>query len=440
MMLVAALVAAACGNDAADDPTSPTIVPVTAPSEESDDLPPSSTTSPAELTDSFRGVTADTIKLGVAYMDLEAVSALIDLDYGEFEPTYRAIIDDINANGGVLGRRIEPVFAPYLPIGNASMEEGCTRLALDEQVFATVGPMLSDGPLCYTELHDTAFVGSAHTRERTNRSIAPWFATVTDLDDAAEIVVRGFARQGIYDDATVAVIGNTADEIQLDEVVLPTLDELGVEVVASAIITSPLGDTLNSEPEVALIAERFRADGADTVIVLANGSLQWIDGLAKTGYRPTNAFIDLQGVRAYLGDETGRDLSALERSVAGAHNQWHRWLDDPDLQDCAAAVEAATGTTIVDPSTAGPGDADNVVSLQWACADLRLFVAIAEAAGADLTNDSFRRAGEQLGTFNIPGFGEGFYGPDSPDGDPPLYFWTWDPGTGIHVTDDTVLS
>jgi hypothetical protein len=438
-LFVATLVAAGCGDDTAED-ASPTTVAPTVPSEEGDTDPATSTTAAAELTDSFRGVTADTIKLGVAYMDLEAVAALIDLDYGDFELTYGAIIDDINANGGVLGRQIEPVFAPYLPIGSASMEEGCTRLALDEQVFATVGPVLSDGPLCYTELHDTAFVGSAHTHDRIERSAAPWFATVTDLDDAAEIVVRGLAQQGLYDNATVAVVGNSADEIQLDQVVLPVLDELGVDVVESAIITSALGDSLNSDPEVGLIAERFRAEGADTVIVLANGSLQWIDGLVPTAYRPTSAFIDLQGVRAYLGDESGRDLSVLAGSVAGAHNQWHRWLDDPKLQDCVAVVEAATGTTIVDPTTAGPGDPDNIASVQWACAELGLFVAIAEAAGADLTNDSFRNAGEQLGTFTIPGFGDGFYGPDSPDGDPPIYFWTWDPDAGHHVTDDTVFS
>lgn len=440
VLCVIALAAAACGDDTvADETTSTTTVSVTEGSEAASERPASSTTT-AELTDSFRGVTADTIKLGVAYMDLEAVASLIDLDYGDFESTYRAIIDDVNDDGGVLGRRIEPIFAPYLPIGGGSIEEGCTRLALDEQVFAAVGPVLSDGPLCYTELHDTAFVGAAHTRERMARSVAPWFATVTNLDDAAEIVVRGFADQGVYDGAGVAVVGNTADETQMDQVVLPALDELGVEVVERAIITSALGDTLNSDPEVALIAERFRASGADTVIVLANGSLQWIAGLARTGYRPTNAFIDLQGVRAYLGDEGGRDTAVLEGSIAGAHNQWHRWLDDPHMRDCVELVETTTGVTIVDPSTARPGDPDNIVSVQWACAEIGLFVAIAEEAGPELTNDSFRAAGERLGPFSIPGFGTGFYGPDAPDGDPPIYFWTWDPDVGIHVTDDTVLS
>jgi len=175
------------------------------------------------------------------------------------------------------------------------------------------------------------------------------------------------------------------------------------------------------------------------VIVLANGSLQWLSGLVPTSYRPTNAFIDLQGVRAYLGDETGRDLGVLEGSIAGAHNQWHRWLDDPLIQECVRVVEARTGTTIIDPATAAPGDPDNIVALQWACAEIGLFTAIAEEAGPDLTNDSFRAAGERLGAFSIPGFGEAFYGPDSPDGDPPIYFWTWDGDAGRHVTDDTVL-
>lgn len=450
LLVMVLMVVAACGDDdtgggdavddgdAADGASSPTgPVPTAQPAGEAGS--PATPTEPVALTHSFRGVTADAIKLGVVYMDLEAVRALTDLDYGDFEVTYGAIIAEVNASGGVLGRRIEPVFAPYVPVGDASMEEGCVRLTEDEQVFAVVGPLLFDGPLCYTELYETAFVGPGQNRERMARSEAPWFATVTNLDEAAERAVRGFAEQGLYDGATVAVVGVGTDETQLNEVVLPALEELGVEVAGHAIITSPLGDTVSSDAEVAIIAERFRADGVDTVIALANGSLQWVAGLTDTGYRPTNAFIDLQGVRAYLGTASERELEVFEGSVAGAHNQWHRWLDDPLIQECVGVVESATDITIIDPLIAGPDDPDNIVSLQWACADIALFVAVAEAAGPDLTYDSFRQAGEQLGAFAIPGFGPGLYGPDSPDGDPPVYFWTWDADDGIHVTDGTVL-
>ena len=448
LLVVFLVVVAGCGDDdTADGDTvndgdaaesaSPSIEPTAQPTEEASS--PATPTEEVVLTGSFRGVTADAIKLGVVYMDLEAVRALTDLDYGDFEATYGAIIDEVNASGGVLGRRIEPAFAPYVPVGDASMEEGCVRLTEDEQVFAAAGPLLFDGPLCYTELYETAFVGPGQNRERMARSDAPWFATVTNLDDAAESAVRGFAEQGLYDGATVAVVGVGTDESQLTDVVLPALEELGVNVAGHAIITTPLGDTDSSDAEVAIIAERFRADGVDTVIALANGSLQWVAGLTDTGYRPTNAFIDLQGVRAYLGTANERELEVFEGSVAGAHNQWHRWLDDPLIQECVGVVERATDITIIDPVTAGPDDPDNIVSLQWACADIGLFVAVAEAAGPDLTYDSFRQAGEQLGAFAIPGFGPGFYGPDSPDGDPPIYYWTWDADAGIHVTDGTAF-
>ena len=443
------LLAGACGDDKAGDSTpgdgstggeTDDTTTTTAAVEDTGDEQPEVTTGAVELTDSFRGVTAETIDVGVTYMDLEAVGDLIDLDYGDFEATYGALVDAVNADGGVLGRRIEVHYAPYLPVGSSSMEEGCTRLTQDEQIFAAMGPLLFEGPLCYTELNDTILVGPGQNDERVARSVAPWFSSTTNLDQLVETVLRGFDDEGVYERATIGVVGNTADQSVLDGIVGPTLAELGVDIAEQAIITSPLGDAVSTNPEVALIAERFRSAGVDTVLALPSGSLQWATGLALTGYRPVTAFIDLQGVRAYLGDTVGRDETVLEGSVAGAHNQWHRWLDDPLIQECVDIVERATDTRIVDPSTAGPDDPDNIVALQWACSDVALFVAIAEAAGPELTNDSFRAAGEALGSFAIPGFGEGTYTPDSPDGDPPIYFWTWDSAAGIHVTDDTVFS
>ena len=448
------VVLAACGDDDADgastESSSTTEAisdsePAAAPDDPGDlddpeDGASSTTTAAVELTDSFRGVTADTIKVGVTYMDLEAVGDLIDLDYGDFEATYGAIIDAVNADGGVLGRQLDVEYAPYFPVGSDSMEEGCNRLTLDEQIFAAMGPLLFEGPLCYTEFNDTILVGPGQNVERVARSIAAWFSSTANLDQLVETVLRGFADEGVYDGATIAVVGNTADQSVLDNVVEPTLEELGVTIAETALITSALGDSLNGDPEVALIAERFRSAGADTVLALPSGSLQWATGLALTAYRPVTAFIDLQGVRAYLGDTVGRDETVFEGSVAGAHNQWYRWLEDPLIQECVDIVEDATDITIVDPLTAGPDDPDNIVALQWACSDIRLFVALAEAAGPDLTNATFRAAGESLGSFDIPGFGEGTYTPDSPDGDPPIYYWTWDSEAGIHVTDGTVFS
>ena len=63
------------------------------------------------------GVTETSIKVGVTYPDLEAIRDVIVLDYGDYEATFQALFDDINENGGIHGRTLEPVFAAVNPIG-----------------------------------------------------------------------------------------------------------------------------------------------------------------------------------------------------------------------------------------------------------------------------------------------------------------------------------
>jgi hypothetical protein len=57
------------------------------------------------------GVSKDEIKLGVTYVDLEAIRDVTDINHGDYETTYKAVIDDLNKKGGVNGRKIVPVFA-----------------------------------------------------------------------------------------------------------------------------------------------------------------------------------------------------------------------------------------------------------------------------------------------------------------------------------------
>ena len=115
------------------------------------------------------------------------------------------------------------------------------------------------------------------------------------------------------------------------------------------------------------------------------------------------------------------------------------WWADPAIQDCIAIVEAAGEPTILDPNTRAPEEPENIVSVAAACRDDSLCVAIATAAGPELTNDSFRAAGEGLGDFHVPGFVPATYRADRPDGGAPIYFYEWDDELQDLATDGTTL-
>ena len=62
------------------------------------------------------GVTDDAVKIGVVYVDTEALTSVgLNYDLGDYEAVYQALFDDLNVDGGINGRQVEPVFAPVDP-------------------------------------------------------------------------------------------------------------------------------------------------------------------------------------------------------------------------------------------------------------------------------------------------------------------------------------
>ena len=85
------------------------------------------------------GVTKDEIKVGVTYIDFSSIRDIVDIDHGDYEAAYRAVIEDVNTSGGIDGRKIAPVFAAVSPVGTVAEQEACVKLTEDEKVFAAIG-------------------------------------------------------------------------------------------------------------------------------------------------------------------------------------------------------------------------------------------------------------------------------------------------------------
>src|SRR5439155_23502739 len=122
----------------------------------------STTTATPQLTASFRGVTADSIKIGIVIIDYKTIADFVDFTRGDQQKIAQSFVDDINANGGVLGRKIVPVYKTYKPIGNQDTLAICTALTQDEKVFAVLGVFIDfsgDSQLCLTRDHQTIHIG-----------------------------------------------------------------------------------------------------------------------------------------------------------------------------------------------------------------------------------------------------------------------------------------
>lgn len=376
------------------------------------------------------GVTDDTVKVGVTYVDLASLGEVVNIDHGDYEVAYQALFDDINASGGINGRMIEPVFAPVSPVGSEGAEAACVQLTQDDPVFVVTGFFLDDAVLCPLEAHQTAVIGSTMTAERLERAQAPWF-TAEGSTDLQSDIVRAFADAGEFD-GTLGVYAGPGEEAQLNDVVLPLLDELGVEVAESAAgdaSAANAGDITAANAATAVIAERFESSGVDQVLLLGTAGLGWASGTQSLDYRPQLFLTDPNSVLAFAGDPAGNDLSVLDDAVAGnlygpAENIYA--LDA--MQECIGVVED-NGGDVPDPATTPEGE-DLYVSGFTACDDATLLRALLEAAGEDLNYGTLAAAAEGL-EVQLPSEPEPrTYGPPpAADGDPTAYLYDWDPDT-----------
>jgi hypothetical protein len=99
-------------------------------------------------------VTATSIKLGVAYVDLAAIHQLLGITYdeGSYPDAYQALVNNINSHGGINGRKIQLVTTAVSPIGTAA--DACVH-SVDRRrqgvrrnlVSAAQPPVLHPNPL-----------------------------------------------------------------------------------------------------------------------------------------------------------------------------------------------------------------------------------------------------------------------------------------------------
>ena len=61
----------------------------------------------------------------------------------------KAIVDDINAHGGIHGRKLDATIVKLNPTSPTQATSACTKLTQDDKVFVAVGFFLADSVLCY---------------------------------------------------------------------------------------------------------------------------------------------------------------------------------------------------------------------------------------------------------------------------------------------------
>ena len=376
------------------------------------------------------GVSKDEIKLGVTYVDLDAIRNVTDISHGDYKATYNAVIDQLNKKGGINGRKVVPVFAPINPIGTAPAQEACLKLTEDEKVFATVGFFYFDAPLCYVAQHDTPILGGTMDPTYLKQAKAPWMT----LDSGPEVTPRAvdaLVKSGDLKGKIGIVAAATEEKNLLDAAVLPALKRNGIKNTV-AIIDAPLNDTVAATQQAGTIAERFQSDGIKTVLLVGATPSAFSNALKNSDYRPKlvgTPFSTFQGAALNKATDPALWKDSATADIAADFN-------DPSLQACYRTVEKATGDTIVERPQ--PGTPDYQASARAACQYISLFSQLAGAAGKDLTVAGFGKAAAKLGSVTVPGLGTIKYDPKTHTWQQTLYTYKYDPTSKQLVIDKKI--
>jgi hypothetical protein len=391
---------------------------------------PAGASSPAD-----QGVTAHTISVGEPYVDFAALKSLgVTIDDGSFPDAYNAVVANINAHGGINGRKIVLHLVEMNPAVPASAASSCTQLTEDDKAFIAVGPVFPD---CYQQTHDTPVIAGS-LPGALPASAAPDFALIPPDAAFDPLQLAAFNRRGVFKGKKVAIFYGANSDAPEVTVVQKELKKLGVNVVLTAEDSAVATDAVASDQEVASIAQRFQSAGVKVVVgVGGSGSTTWprasLDN--QTTYKPTYVATSESSLISYVQSTKGGnpylDNVVAATSEPNAYQQWK----DPAIRQCAAVVHKAypsdTITPPVDPTSsqfAATSTDTTYQSVIEACQYLSLFDKIATAAGKNLTVASFTKAGYKLKNVTIPGMGGPIsFGPGQPYAIGPVTVVSYDP-------------
>ncbi len=407
-----AIVAAACGTDDTDSSESSAATAASADDGGTTTRPLVTGDSNAPLTASARGVTAETITIGLSMLDFDQLVELelVDAGWGDQELVFDALVEELNDRGGILGRRVEVVYASYSPISAIDADAACLRLTEDAETFAVLGGFL--GPVqavndCIVSANDTVLVGGVLDAAIIDRSDAPWIDFQPGLDARIEPFVELLSRHGDLDGAVVAVLG-TADDPDLVDRGANTLEDEGVTVEMRVELNAGVGDLSAVDREWDAVAERLRLSDVDTVFIVTGtpGALRAIDrnDLGVEVWALNDA--------AVIGRGSGTPKETADGVISMTSLTEQEAWEDPTTQPCKdAVVQRNPDIDLRGPAELQENDDQWFKSVLNLCRWLRLFELVATAAGPDLTQETLSDAIETYGEMELPGVPFGSLGP-----------------------------
>ena len=200
-------------------------------------------------------MTDSTIKVGVALVDFKCIEPYIQTTRVDEYKVYDAFINDVNAKGGIQGRKIVPDFRTFCPIVPAPALSLCTQFTEDDHVFAVIGDFVDltgQAQPCIAKQHHTVLITIDLTQSIVDSAPHGMILTFDTLQErTVAITLQLLTRQHTLDGKKVAVLGEATTEKSVKTVLVPGLKKMGVNLGSTAILTISGADTTAAAAQLA---------------------------------------------------------------------------------------------------------------------------------------------------------------------------------------------
>jgi ABC-type branched-subunit amino acid transport system substrate-binding protein len=355
------------------------------------------TTSVPKDTSLGRGVTATQVKVGVMMIDFSCIEQFVDAVEPEQQRAFQVYFDDINAQGGINGRRLVPVFKTYCPLDLATELTACTSLTDDNQVFATIGTFYDpngNAQLCFAKQHHTVIIGSPLTQALIDRG-PPGFMLTTDItsERRLRVIMALLKAEGSLAGRKVAVVDIAADHARVKSVVTPALRELGVQRGADATLTIAGSDTTAALTQLDSFVEHWKADGTNALILVGEevSSKQFVEKI-KAAVPKMQLISDTTSVLNGARDEQKAHVSPnpYDGILTAEGQTGIEHTKTPHFAYCRDIWEKATAEKVPSPNVViklPNGKQNDIYSeVEDACAVTTFFATIAKRVGPYLND------------------------------------------------------
>ena len=360
------------------------------------------------------GITASEIKLAYPDIDFAKLKDVgVKIDRGDAQKIFDALTDQLNAEGGIKGRKVHVEVVKYDLLNPADAESACVKMTEDLKVFGVLNGF--DGPVqsvtkCITD-HKTLLVGGSP--EVATATKTPWISGPPSQDRAARVFVELMAKKGLFKGKTIGISTDPAQEQTTKKVIVPALKKAGYTPKVVVVDDGPPGDTAAADANWDVFAEKFKSAGVDHVILVgaetSGGLTRLLDrGVKATVSSPTNGQVESLGT-----SQTQRPASDYDGYYTWTGLTPDQIFADPGMHKCVQTFEKANPSiTVKKPSAVAEGDTDWATGILTACGQLGLFTTVAERVGKNLNNQSFIDTVEGMtANFVSPGGQYNTFGP-----------------------------